>query len=69
MKTHSDMDMGRWSLDQPIRIAESNPDQGSGATLQTVIEDAINRRLATKLGCEPEEVDLMLPSGNEEPVQ
>ena len=33
------------------------------------LEAAINRRLAKKLGCKPEEVDLMLSTGDEEPVQ
>jgi hypothetical protein len=38
---------------------------GPGAGL----EAAINRRLAKKLGCKPEEVDLMLSTGDKEPVQ
>jgi hypothetical protein len=40
-----------------------------GASLRDAIEAAINRRLAKKLGCKPEEVDLMLPSGSEEETQ
>ena len=40
-----------------------------GESLRDAIEAAINRRLAKKLGCKPEEVDLMLPSGIEEVSQ
>ena len=40
-----------------------------GESLRDAIEAAINRRLAKKLGCKPEEVDLMLPSGSEEVSQ
>jgi hypothetical protein len=69
MKIRIDKQMKPTSTDQTSKSAASGPDQGSAADLPDAIEAAINRRLARKLGCKPEEVDLMLPSGKEEPVQ
>ena len=42
--------------------------EGARAATTEIVEAALNRRLAKKLGCEPEEVELMLP-GDEGPVQ
>ena len=59
--------MKKIRVDSPVERAFSESEMS--ASLQNTIEAAINRRLAKKLGCKPEEVDLMLPSEDGEPVQ
>ena len=64
MKTRTDNPID--PQEEYIRI-ETNAEEAQD--LRNAIEAAINRRLAKKLGCKPEEVDLMLPSGSEEVSQ
>jgi hypothetical protein len=65
MENCIDGEVKRRAIDEPT-IADSDVCSG---TSRSAVECCIDRRLAKKLGCKPDEVDLMPPSGHEEPVQ